>query len=132
MKGEPLSPASPDSAALRCPKNAAGLRYSLRFSTAAEIAGSLFLPPAAAACNSTGRGAFFLFGKTKRKNGGRIDQPTPTAKARSFALLRMTALRTVRVVEDACPYGETGDLIRPSVSTGAPSPCAGKAWGGRP
>ena len=32
----------------------------------------------------TGRGAFFLFGKTKRKNGGRIDQPAPTAKAGSF------------------------------------------------
>ncbi len=29
--------------------------------------------------SSTGRGAFFLFGKTKRKNGGRIDQPKPCA-----------------------------------------------------
>jgi hypothetical protein len=35
--GIPISPALPDSAALRCPKNVAGLRYSLRFSTAAEI-----------------------------------------------------------------------------------------------
>ena len=34
--------------------------------------------------SSTGRGAFFLFGKTKRKNGGRIAQPAPTAKAGSF------------------------------------------------
>ncbi len=33
---------------MRCPKNAAGLRCSLRFSTAAETAPRLFLPPAAA------------------------------------------------------------------------------------
>ena len=35
-----------------------------------------------------------------------------------------------RAVEDAGPYRETRDLIRPSVSTGAPSPCAGKAFAG--
>ena len=34
--------------------------------------------------SSTGRGAFFLFGKTKRKNGGRISQPHPAPGARSF------------------------------------------------
>ena len=39
---------------LRCPKNAAGLRFSLRFSTAAEIALCLHLPPAAAKRNSPG------------------------------------------------------------------------------
>ena len=51
------------------PQTAQGLNSS-GFPTAAEIAGFLPLPPAAGGCNSTGRGAFFLFGKTKRKNGG--------------------------------------------------------------
>jgi hypothetical protein len=61
MKGEPLSPVLPDSAALRCPKNAAGLRYSLRFSTAAEIPGLLFLPQAAQARNSKEKDARRIF-----------------------------------------------------------------------
>ena len=38
--------------ALRCPKNAAGVRSSLHFSTAAEIPDSLHLPPAARVRNS--------------------------------------------------------------------------------
>ena len=40
---------------------------------AAEIPCRLLLPQAAAARNP-GRGAFFLFGKAKRKNGGRKSQ----------------------------------------------------------
>ena len=46
-----------EQSALRYPKTAAGLRFSLQFSTAAEIAGSLFLPPAARACNSPAGGS---------------------------------------------------------------------------
>ena len=44
---------------------------------AAEIPCRLLLPQAAAARNP-GRGAFFLFGKAKRKNGGRITQIMPS------------------------------------------------------
>ena len=42
--------------ALRCPKKAAGLRFSLLFSTAAVIEPSLPLPPAAGRLNSKEKG----------------------------------------------------------------------------
>ena len=48
--------------ALRYPKNAAGVRSSLHFSTAAEIPDSLHLPPAARARNSPKGG-----GKTRQR-----------------------------------------------------------------
>ena len=182
-----------EQSALRYPKTAAGLRFSLQFSTAAEIAGSLFLPPAARACNSPAggstagyrgcqllhidRGASRGNPKGARKprlvvsmregpGRGRNPKSSPPwcrflwylsfgqAKER-YALCAGKGRRPLRHPAERDTPGDTspcagevdrrgglphrcahrfamtenGDLVRSSVRTGAPSPCAGKAMG---
>ena len=122
--------------ALRFPKNAAGLRFSLHFSTAADITSSLLPPPAAGTRNSpcAGKALRAVEDASPYKNTERRDDPSVTRRAvtrRAISPLAQGRLYGPPRASAPTGYGKAGrfpPLSQPADTPVDSSPRGGAKW----